>query len=505
MDRGKKALYNSVANASLQIVTVICGFILPRLILSTFGSSYHGITAAVTQFLSVIALLRAGVGGATRASLYKSLAQKDTKQISATIKATEIFMRRIALIFLGFVLLFSALYPYLVKYEFSWVFSATLVLIISISTFVQYFFGISYQILFQADQRQYVTISFEILGIILNTIIASILIKVGVGIHGVKLCSAVAYSITPIALNILAKKQYKLDRTVEADFSSIKQRWDAFFHQLASFIHNNTDIVILNVFTNVKVVSVYNVYYMVASGLRNVVNTLVTGVESAFGNILAKQEEKALQENLINIETMLHVISSFLFGAALVLITPFVQVYTRGVTDISYTRYTFGYLALIGELLYVLRSPYEALVNAAGHFKQTKKYAFIEAIINIVISVILVQYYGLIGVAIGTVVAILFRNIVYSLYSSHNIVHRGIVIYFKRLLITCTTVILIFIISQFVPHAEMISYINWIIYAIEISAISLSLTILINYCFYRKETAQMIKKIMGILGRIRSK
>lgn len=502
MDRGKKALYNTVANAALQIVTVICGFILPRLILSAFGSSYNGIVASVTQFLSVIALLRAGVGGATRASLYKSLANKDIQQISATIKATEIFMRKIALIFLGFVLLFSAFYPYLVQSDFSWAFSASLVLIISISTFVQYFFGISYQILFQADQRQYITVSFEIAAIILNTIIASLLIRAGVGIHGVKLCSAAAFSITPIALNFLAKRQYKLDPKAKPDFSSINQRWDAFFHQLASFIHNNTDIVLLTVFSNVKIISVYNVYYMVAGGLRNVMNTLVTGVESAFGNILAKKEDEILKENLINVETMLHVIASFLFGAAIVLITPFVQVYTRGVTDISYTRYTFGYLALAGETLFVLRSPYEALVNAAGHFKQTKKFAFIEAAINITVSVVLVQFYDIIGVAIGTVAAILFRNIVYAVYASKVIVHRSMAVYIKRIIITCATIASTFILSGFLHPAEMTTYPIWILFAAEISAISLLLTISVNLLFYRHETIRMIKKITGIFRRV---
>ena len=118
MDRGKKAFYNSIASTCAQVVTMVCGFILPRLILSTFGSSYNGITASVSQFLSVIALLRAGIGGATRASLYKSLAYNDTKKISATVKATEVFMRKIALIFLGIVIMFSVFYPFLVKDEF---------------------------------------------------------------------------------------------------------------------------------------------------------------------------------------------------------------------------------------------------------------------------------------------------------------------------------------------------------------------------------------------------
>ena len=99
MNRGKKAIYNSAASLLAEGIAIVCGFILPRLILSSFGSNYNGLTQSVTQFLSVVALLRAGVGGATRASLYKTLANKDEKQLSATIRATELFMRKVALIF----------------------------------------------------------------------------------------------------------------------------------------------------------------------------------------------------------------------------------------------------------------------------------------------------------------------------------------------------------------------------------------------------------------------
>lgn len=499
MNRGKKALYNSMASLLSQIVAMICQFILPRLILSSFGSSYNGITSSISQFLSVVALLRAGIGGATRASLYKSLAQNDTIQVSATIKATEIFMRKVAIIFLGMIIIFAFIYPYLVIDEFDWWFSFSLVLVISISTFIQYYFGITYEILFQADQRQYISSLINVVATILNTVIAVFLINLGIGIHGVKIGSTIAFSITPITLNILAKKRYNLNKDVKPDFTSINQRWDAFFHQLAAFIHGNTDITLLTIFTNTKEISVYVVYTLVSSGLKKVMSVLMIGVESAFGNIIANKEIDTLRENVIHYETLLHVFSSVLFGSAIVLVTPFVQVYTHGISDVVYTRYAFGYLVIIAELLYILRSPYEALVNSAGHFKQTKKYAFIEASVNIIISILLVQKYGLVGVVIGTVIAITYRNIVYAFYASGNIVKRSINIFIKRFLITGFTIISVFFFSRFIPELEMVSYINWIIYAIEVTILSAILTLLFNTIFYKKDMIRLIKKLANIL------
>ena len=502
MERGKKALYNSIASAASQVITMICGFILPRLILGRFGSGYNGIVASVTQFLSVVTLLRAGVGGATRASLYKSLARNDTAQISATIRATEIFMRRVALIFLGITLVFSVTYPLLVSSEFEWGFAASLVLIISLSTFVQYFFGITYQMLFQADQRQYVTTILEIFTVILNTVLAAVLIRAGVGIHGVKLGSAVAFSITPIALYILAGKRYRLDRKAKPDFSSISQRWDAFSLQVASFIHSNTDIALLTVFTNTKEISVYTVYYLVANGLKKIMSTVVVGVESAFGNIIANHEDETLRTDLNHFENLLHILSSILFGTALVLVTPFVQVYTKGISDVNYIRELFGYLAITGELLFTLRSPYEALVNAAGHYKQTKKYAFIEAGINLGLSIVLIQFFGMVGVVIGTIVSIGYRNITFGCYSSRHIAHRSSAVMVKRFLVTGANVLLIFGLSFLLPKPEMVSYWNWIVYALEVSVLSLAVTTALNLCFYRAEVTQMIRKLTGIIRQI---
>ena len=74
--RGKKALLNSAASLMLEFVTVICGFIVPRLIIGTYGSEVNALTSSISQFLSYIALVEAGVGGVIRAALYKPLAEK---------------------------------------------------------------------------------------------------------------------------------------------------------------------------------------------------------------------------------------------------------------------------------------------------------------------------------------------------------------------------------------------------------------------------------------------
>ena len=60
--RGRKLAYNTTTSLLLQLISIVSGFIVPRLILGTYGSNVNGLVNSVTQFLGVITLLDLGVG-----------------------------------------------------------------------------------------------------------------------------------------------------------------------------------------------------------------------------------------------------------------------------------------------------------------------------------------------------------------------------------------------------------------------------------------------------------
>ena len=433
--RSKKTAMNSIMALIAQMVSIICGFILPRLILSHFGSSYNGITSSITQFISCVVLLRAGIGSVTRAALYKPLSEHNVQEISGIVNATEQYMKRIAMIFAGALVVFAIVYPYIVSEEFEWFFSFSLVLILGISTFAQNYFGITYQMLIQADQKQYIYSALTIVTTIINTIVASILIELGCSIHIVKLGSAIVFALNPIALNLYVKRKYCIDKNVAPNNNAISQRWDAFAQQAAAFVNNNTDVMVLTIFSNMKEVSVYTVYYLVANGLYKVEYTICESIEAAFGNMIAKGEKQVLDENVKLVEFLMYFTAAFLFICGGILIVPFAEIYTKNILDVSYSRPVFGALICINQFLACVRLPYQMLVEASGHFKQTRNGAIFEAVMNIVVSVLLVIKLGLIGVAIGTTCALTFRTMQYAFYSSKHILHRSIKIVFKRLAI----------------------------------------------------------------------
>ena len=484
--RSKKAIINTIAGLSYELVVIICGFILPRLILRAFGSDYNGVTSAITQFLGYVALLKAGIGGVTKAALYKPLAEKNKLEISGIVNATECFLRKVSIIFLGSLFVFATIYPYLVKNNFDWFFTFTLILIIGISSFAQYFFGLSYQLILHADQRQGVVYVIQIVTTLINTVLAAILINFGFGIHVVKLASSLIFCLNPIFIRQYAKHYYNIDKTVPPNMEVIKERWDCFGLQVANFVNSNTDMLVLTAFTNVFIVSVYTVYHMVTSGIRQVMNTFVNGLGAAFGDMFARGENDIAKKNMLIFEQIVFGISNFFFSVCLVMIVPFAELYTKNVNDINYVRYPFAYVSTIAVLFTCYRIPYQAIVEAIGHFKQTRNGAFFEAGLNIVLSVIFVNIFGLIGVAIGTLAAAVFRTFQYCIYVSRYVIKRSLWILIKRLILSSITIILVYIFYHIMNLKKEDTYLQLILNSVIVSAFAFFIVFLIEFVFYRK-------------------
>ena len=499
--RSKKAALNTIISLLFEIITVISAFILPRLVINSFGSDVNGITQAVSQFIGYISLLSAGVGGVTVAALYKPISENDTKKISSIVNATESFLRNISRIFVGALIIFAFVFPFFVINDFDYWYSFALVLILGIGTFGNYYFGMTYRLVLEADQKIYVNRIIQIVILIIHTFVSVVLINNGATIHIVKLVSSLIFLMNPIFIYVFVRKRYNIDKSVEADYTTIEQRWDAFAHQIANFVNNNTDLVILLIFVNAKEVSVYTVYYLVLNGIRAFINSLITGVTAAFGNMIAKGEMKAVEKNLKLYEFLLHSVGIILYVTMALLITSFIDLYVKGVTDVNYHRPVFGYLLSAIGFFVAVRIPYQAVTRAAGHFRQTRNGAIFEAVLNIVLSLSLIVPFGMNGLAIGTLAAGMFRTIQFGLYSSKNIVDRSVWVIIKRFTISFINALIILIVVYFIPLLKPLNYLNWAINGVIITSIGIIITLIFSLVFYLEDFKNFVGFVLRLLKR----
>ena len=371
--RKKRAKLNIIFSLLKQFVTLVCGLIVPKLMLSTFGSEVYGATASIAQFLAYITLLEGGIGGVTRAALYEPLANKDMETVSVIMAEVQKFFRIVGYIFAGYVIVLACSFKHIAHLTaLSWTASFVLVLVISISSFAQYFIGISYAVLIQSAQKVYVTDTIALCATIANTVLTVICIRLGFDIIAVKLVSSMVFVVRPVIMLLYVKSHFSLKTVKNPKTNYLSQKWTGLGQHIAYFIHTNTDVVVLTALANLNLVAVYAVYNMVVSQIQNITTAFTSGAESLLGNMLAKKEQDLVNKTFNTYETMVSIVSTILFGTTFVMIVPFVRLYTVGISDTNYIHPLFSILLICASVLFCWRLPYHALVLAKGHYKETK-------------------------------------------------------------------------------------------------------------------------------------
>ena len=496
--KNKKILYNSISPLIYQSITIMCGFILPRLILNHFGTEINGLVNSIKQFLGAIAFLELGIGAVVQSSLYKPLANSDDVTVSKVIASADKFFRRLGWILAVYVLCMLIYYPMLVKQNFDFIFIDTLILVLSISSFVQYFFGIVNRLLLIADQKAYIQYIAQTVAVIINTLACYILIAFDCSVQIVYGMASIIYFFQPLAIHLYIKRNYSLNRKIYYDAEPIKQKWNGVAQHIAAVILDASNSIILTIFSTLTNVSIYAVYYLPIFGVRETIISMKNGVLSLIGNLWATQDLTELQKVFAWTEWLIHTGTTLIFTLTAVLIVPFVQVYTNGVTDANYIQPLFGVLFVIANSGQCLRLPYHVMILATGHYKQTQHNYIIAAVMNIVVSIICVKQFGLIGVTLGTLAAMVYQTVWMAWYNSKNFICWPMKNFAKQICVDVVSAVgIAFICAYYELHG--IDYFSWIILAIKSTLSGIVVVCIINGIFYRNFMLKIAKSTLGKL------
>lgn len=494
--RVKALKYSTLASLASELVTLITGLILPRLVLLYFGSSCNGLVSSISQFLGFSAVLRAGLGGAIRAALYKPLAENDDKSLSSIMTATHHHMKKIGIILGVGVFSFSLIYPFLVIDEYDWFFSFSMVLLIGIGTFTDNYFGIKYKILLQADQKFYVQIGIGTIATLVSSILSVVLILFGFPIQIVRVGVAIVGVLNPFLLSLYVKNHYNIDWKAKPNDFAIKNRWDAFFQQLAVIINDNVDLSLLTILVSLKEVSVYTVHFMVVNNIGKVVNSFATGINSTFGDMVARKEEALLKKSFFFIEWALMAVSVVFYSVTMVMLPSFLNLYTQSIVDVNYIRPIFACLMVVTTMLRTSRLPYQMLSEGAGKFKETRNGAAVEVVINVVLSTVLVLWLGIEGVLVATLISGVIRTIEYAVFCFKNILKVSVLHLIKHYFFMVITFTMCSILGRLLISTKIVGYVQWIMNSVCVMILAIVIVLILSLLFYRNQLKEIMKRIL---------
>ena len=491
----KRGFGNVIMNILSQIVTLVLGIVIPRLILVNLGSEANGLLTSVSQVLVYVALLEAGIGTASLQALYGPVAKDDKTAISEILSATNHFYRRTGKIYFAVVLLLTFIFPFTIHSELP---RATIMWVMFLSGapgVVNYYVQGKYRILLQAEGKEYIYTALFTVIHIFTSLSKIVLLLRGYDVVALQLMYLIFDLIQVVCIVIYIKRHYKwLDLHVKPNYSAISQSKNVLTHQVSGLIFNHTDALVLTYFCGLKTVSVYSMYSMLFSMVDTVIGNFF-GVNFILGQTFHTDQKKYLQMHDVY-ELYIMTLSFSLFCIAVIFILPFMVLYTGDVSDIDYIDQLLPILFVATYLLSKGRTASMQVINFAQHFKQTQWHAIVESAINIGVSLLAVYKFGIYGVLVGTIAALLFRTNAMIIYANKHILHRSSWITYRRWLLNLALFIGITLLSKAVfAHIALDSYFSIIAWA-AVCCVVIIPFFFVTVSLFDRETYRFAKELL---------
>lgn len=499
--RTKYAIKNVTFNFIYQVLNTIVNIIVPPLIITKYGSIINGLRSTLKQIISYIQLVGAGIAESTTVALYKPLADKDEKRISSIYNASSKAFNNAGIIFSLISIMVASLYPFFIEEDLNYWFIFGIILILCISAASEFFVLGRCRTLLTADQKVYIINIAQIIGSVVSTIVTIVFIKLNFSILIVELATSLTYIMRVVILIVYVSKKYKfIDKKVEPDISATSKRKDATIHQLASLIIFGSQTIFIAKFCGLVEVSVYSVYNLIFVGINTILSTISSAILPGFGNIIAVESKEKLRKTYNLYEYAYYILVFVMYTITYIMIMPFIKIYTSGATDANYIRMSLVVLFSIMGILNCLRTPGATLINASGHYKETKNRAIIEMIICVIGQLIFVSKLGISGIIIGTTLAYIYRSADVIIYSHKKILFNGLTKTITRILFNVIIMIGLVFIQDRVFDVQVSSYIQWILYAIPITLTIAVIYIILNFVVDRK-TFDELKQYVYMISR----
>lgn len=424
---------NAFWNYFSMIASMIISFVSRTVFISCLGEGYLGISGLFSNVLGVLSFAELGIGTAISFSLYKPVAEQNTEKIKAYMRVYKIAYRYIAALIGSLGLLLTPFLHFFVK-DPGDVGNITLYyLIFLFKTVISYFVSYKFSLV-NAEQKNYIYTNANLI-ISTTTTIVEIIALLLFRNYLVYLLISVAFSIIQkFVVHQFFKKNYpylngknEAQLTVEEKKTLITKIKALIIHKIGDVSVHQTDNIIVSAFVSTTMVGLLSNYNMLIGVIDGVIKTLFNSVTGSLGNLIATESK----ERQYNIFCKYRFLGFWFYGSSSIalgiLMSPFITLWIgeRMVVDQNVIV-----LILINYYMIGHRICLNNFKSAAGVFEQDKFIALLQAIVNLVVSIVLVQVIGLPGVYMGTLVQGAISSVCKPILTYHVLFNKSSRYYF---------------------------------------------------------------------------
>ncbi len=417
MGRVKSATRNITFGYVGQLATMIMSFILRKIFIMHLSETLLGVNSLYSNILSILNMAELGIGTALNFSLYGPVARGEKEKIKSYMKMYQRAYYFIAVVVAVIGIAISPFLRFLVKNpEGTTLRDLTIYYFIFLfNTVSSYFVAYKYSLI-NAEQKNYIQTNIITITKVVTVFFQIIVVVVTENFYLFLITDAVIQLIQKIFVSRFLDNMYPYLR--EKDVKPLEQEesdavWRKtkalVFHKVGDVARLQTDAIIISSFIEIAMAGVVDNYNLIISSVSNFVNIIFNSVISSFGNLIAT-ESKEKQFSMFKVYRFF---ASWVYGFScvgfMVLLTPLIRIWLGDAWILApaavYCILTDYYFK--GDR--IVLSNYK---TAAGVFEQDKYLALIQGVVNLVVSIWLVQTpLGITGVYVGTIVSGLIANI----------------------------------------------------------------------------------------------
>lgn len=456
--RTKNSLKNLIYAFIGQFIGIIVSFIARIFFIKTLGKEYLGLNGLFTNILTMLSLFELGVGTAINFSLYKPLANKNKEKIKSLM---NLYKKAYTIIGIVVFLVGITLIPFLPFFisEMPDIDNITIIYILFVlNTAISYFFSYKRSLLI-SDQKRYIATIYRYLFYIILNVLQIIILLITKNYYLYLILQIVCTLLENIFISTYANKEYSYlkDKEIASldadDKQNIKKNIKAMlFHKIGGIAVSATDNVIISKYVGLIYVGIYSNYYLIINALNTIISQIFNSTIASIGNFAVTESKKKLKELFNNTFFINFILYSFTSLCLIIILNDFI---TLWLSDEYIFDKKIVYIIIASYYLTGMRKAVITFKEALGLYWQDRYKAIIEAIINLVISILLVKKIGIIGVFLGTIISTIstcfyIEPIVLYKYGLNTSSKEYFIKYFKYTIIFLITSVLTCLLTNLV-------------------------------------------------------
>lgn len=417
MDAKSRTEY-SAKNTTVALISrltaIFMGYVLRVVFTHTLSESYVGVNGLFLDIINVLSLSEMGVGTAITYALYRPIAEGNIDKQKSLMRMFGWFYRIVALIV---AVAGAALIPFfdIVIKDYRSVDHLILIYILYLVNTICSYLLIYKKTLMDAHQLNYIgtfylTMSWvvqDVLQILVLVFTKNFILFLLINIFTTVICN--------ICISRKADELYPYLRDKEAEPLPKQERKEIFqniramlMHKAGTVIVNNTDNLILSAFAGLASVGSYSNYYLVIGSIRQLLTQVFQGITASVGNLGVTENKERVKK----VFEAIFFLGQWMYGLAVIclyeLINPFVEM-SFGKQYLFSTEVVL--ILCVNFFINGMRNATLIFRDSLGLFWHDRYKAIAEAVLNLVISIVLVKQLGVAGVFLGTFISMMLTSV----------------------------------------------------------------------------------------------